>query len=72
MQKKDVFKLTKPQQSIWVSEQFVSEPVNNIIGTMYFKKIDIDVDLLKQAVNLTVKNNEFVQYGEFYKKRKLH
>ena len=58
MQKKDVFKLTKPQQSIWVSEQFVSEPVNNIIGTMYFKKIDIDVDLLKKAVNLTVKNNE--------------
>ena len=58
MQSKDVFELTKPQQSIWISEQFISDPINNIVGTMYFKKKNTDLKLLKQAVNLTVKNNE--------------
>ena len=58
MQKKDVLKLTKPQQSIWVSEQFTTDPINNIVGTMYLSKKDTNLYLLKQAVNLTVQNNE--------------
>ena len=55
--KKDVYKLTNPQMSIYLSEQSIDAPINNIVGTMYFKK-DIDIDLLKEAVNLTVKNNQ--------------
>ena len=55
--KKDVFNLTKPQNSIYLSEQFNKTPINNIVGTMYFKK-DIDISLLEKAVNLTVKNNQ--------------
>ena len=54
---KDVYKLTKPQISIYLSEQFTKTPINNIVGTMYFKK-DINIDLLKKSVNLTVKNNQ--------------
>lgn len=54
--KKDVYKLTAPQMSIYMSEQFTETPINNIIGTMYFKK-DIDIEMLKKSVNLLVKNN---------------
>ena len=55
--KNDVYKLTAPQMSIYLSEQFTNTPMNNIIGTMYFKK-DIDIEMLKKAVNLLVKNNQ--------------
>lgn len=55
--KKDVYELTNPQMSIYLTEQFENTPMNNIVGTMYFKK-DINVELLKKAVNLTVKNNQ--------------
>ena len=54
---KDVYNLTNPQMSIYWSEQFTKTPMNNIIGTMYFKK-DINIELLKQAVNSLVKNNQ--------------
>lgn len=57
MLKKDVYGLTNPQMSIYMTEQVINKPVNNIVGTMYFSK-DIDIDLLKNAVNLTVKNNQ--------------
>lgn len=55
--KKDVFNLTSPQNSIYLSEQFTDTPVNNIVGTMFFKK-EIDIGLLKEAVNLTIQNNQ--------------
>lgn len=55
--KKDVYKLTNPQNSIYASEQFTKTPINNIVGTMYFKK-EVDISLLKEAVNLTVKRNQ--------------
>ena len=54
---KNFYGLTKPQQTIWLSEQFTNEPINNLIGVMYFKN-DINIDLLKEATNLTVKNND--------------
>lgn len=54
---KNVYGLTNPQMSIYMSEQLINKPINNIVGTMYFSK-DIDIDLLKSAVNLTVKNNQ--------------
>lgn len=55
--KKDVYHLTNPQNSIYLSEQFTDTPMNNIVGTMFFKK-EIAIDLLKKAVNLTVQNNQ--------------
>ena len=55
--KKDVYKLTNPQMSIYLTEQFINNPMNNIVGTMYFKN-DTDIKLLSKAVNLTVKNNQ--------------
>lgn len=55
--KKDVFKLTNPQMSIYLTEQFTDTPVDNIVGTVYFAP-GTDINLLKKAVNLTVKNNQ--------------
>lgn len=55
--KKDVYNLTNPQMSIFFMEQFTKSPMNNIVGTMYFNA-DIDINLLKKAVNLTVQNNQ--------------
>lgn len=52
-----LYKLTKPQQTIWISEQFVDKPINNIVGSMYFND-KIDINKLKEATNLTVKNND--------------
>ena len=57
MECKDVYELTNPQKSIYCSEQFSHEPVNNIIGTMFFTK-DLNIELLKKAVYLTVQNNQ--------------
>ena len=51
------YKLTKPQYTIWLSEHFNNAPINNIVGTMYFNEL-IDIDLLKKAINITVKNND--------------
>lgn len=55
--KKDVYELTNPQLSIYLSEQFTNTPLNNIVGTMFFKN-DIDINLLKESVYLTIKNNQ--------------
>ncbi len=55
--KKDVYKLTNPQMSIYLSGLFTDEPINNIGGTAFFKN-NIDIDILKQAINFTVKKND--------------
>lgn len=55
--KKNVYNLTNPQNSIYLSEQFTNAPVNNIVGTMFFKK-KIDISLLKEAINITIENNQ--------------
>lgn len=57
MGKKVYYNLTKPQESIWLSEQFSNVPANNIIGTLFFKN-DINISLLKESVYLTIKNNQ--------------
>lgn len=54
---KKMYSLTTPQMSIYLSEQFVNKPINNIGGTQYFKK-NIDIKILKKAINATIKNNE--------------
>lgn len=64
--KRDVYELTNPQKSIYLSEQFTQTPMNNIVGTMFFKK-DIDISLLKEAVNLMIKNNQAMRTRIFKK-----
>ena len=53
----NTYNLTKPQESIWISEQFSKSPANNIAGTVYFSS-DTDISILKKAIILTVKKNE--------------
>lgn len=55
--KKDVYNLTKPQMSIYMTEKFSNDSTNNIMGSIYFKS-DIDVETLKEAMFLTIKNNQ--------------
>lgn len=58
MENKEFFELTNPQKSIWYTEQFYSETtVNNICvsGTLYGQ---VDEDILKQAINNVVKQND--------------
>lgn len=55
--KDNIFKLTNPQMSIYLAEQFTNDPINNLVGTIYFNK-DINIDLLKESVNVTIKNNQ--------------
>lgn len=58
MQEKELFDLTNPQKTIWLTEQYFSNTaVNNICasGTIYEK---IDETLLKKAINDVVKQND--------------
>lgn len=55
--KQKIYELTNPQKTIYISEQFTQKPINNIIGTIYFKK-EIKIEILKKALNITVKNNQ--------------
>lgn len=58
MENKELFELTNPQKSIWYTEQFYEgTTVNNICtsGTVYG---NIDLTLLKQAINNVVKQND--------------
>lgn len=67
--KKNVYELTKPQLSIYMSEKIINVPINNIIGTMYFPST-VNIDLLIQAVNITVKNNQALRTIIFEKSGK--
>ena len=58
--KKELYKLTQPQMSIYMSEQFTKKPINNIGAVAYFDK-SIDIERLKEAVNLTIKNNDAIR-----------
>ncbi len=57
MNKHDLYNLTKPQESIWISEKFSNTPANNIMGTAYFNS-SIDILLLKKAAHNNVQNNQ--------------
>lgn len=70
MKSREYYELTKPQQTIWVSEKFINEPINNIIGSMYFKD-DINIDLLIKATNLIVKNNDALRTVLTYHDEKI-
>ena len=58
MENKELFELTNPQKSIWYTEQFYEgTTVNNICvsGTLYG---NINEDLLKQAINNVIEQND--------------
>ena len=58
MKNKELFELTNPQKSIWYTEQFYEgTTVNNICvsGTLYG---NINEDLLKQAINNVIEQND--------------
>ena len=55
---KELYDLTNPQKSIWLTEQFYSDScVNNICGTTTINEL-VDFEKLKQALNIYVKDND--------------
>lgn len=66
--KKDVYGLSKPQESIWLTEQYFKNTNINRLVTLadFSSKIDnLDFDLLNQAINNTVKYNDNFQIRLF-------
>lgn len=66
--KKDVYSLSKPQESIWLTEQyFKNTNINRVITLADFStKVDnLDFNLLNKAINNTVKHNDSFQIRLF-------
>ncbi|WP_346868746.1 amino acid adenylation domain-containing protein [Clostridium sp. UBA5119] len=52
------YKLTHPQKRIWYIDKInINSPLHNIGGCMSIYE-DIDVEVMKQTINLVIKNNE--------------
>lgn len=55
---KNLYNLTNPQKSIWLTEQYYpNSNINNVCGVMSISQA-IDFDALKKAINLFVKSND--------------
>ncbi len=55
---KNMYSLTNPQKSIWLTEQFYKgTSIENITGTVIVSQ-KVDFKALEKAINLTVKNND--------------
>lgn len=62
-EKKKYYNLSNPQKSIWLTEQhYTNTNVGNIVGILDFEE-NINIELLKKAVNLVVENNEALRTG---------
>lgn len=58
MENKEIYELTNPQKSIWATEQFFKgTDVNNIAATLTIKE-NVDLEILKKAINIYLKNNK--------------
>ena len=56
--KKDVYELTNPQKSIWLTEEFYKgTAINNICGNLIIRE-KVDFEKFKKAINLFVKTNQ--------------
>ena len=56
--KKDVYELTNPQKSIWLTEEFYKgTAINNIGGNLLIRE-KLDFEKFKTAINLFIKTNE--------------
>jgi len=55
---KEIYDLTNPQKSIWLTEQFYQDScVNNLCGTVAIDQV-VDFDILKKAIYQFVKDND--------------
>ena len=55
---KKLYSLTRPQKSIWLTEQYYpNSNINNVCGVMSIFQA-IDFDALKKAINLFVESND--------------
>ena len=55
---KQLYDLTNPQKSIWLTEQFYNgTSINNICGNVFIKE-KVNFDKLKQAINIFVQKND--------------
>ena len=83
MKNQEFFELTNPQKSIWYTEEVFKDTTVNNICTSGIIYENIDVDLLKQAINkvvkqndsfrirITLKDNNVMQYITDYKKLEI-
>ena len=54
----NIYNLTNPQKSIWLTEQFYQGScVNNLCGTVAIDQV-VDFDMLKKAIYQFVKDND--------------
>lgn len=59
--KNNLYELTNPQKNIFLTEQYYSgTTINNICGTAIIYS-EINFELLKKAMNITIKNNDNFQ-----------
>lgn len=55
---KQLYNLTNPQKSIWLTEQFYSgTSINNVSGMLSIDE-KVNFDILEKAINIFVKNND--------------
>ena len=58
MEKVNIYELTNPQKSIWLTEQyFENTTINNICGSLIIKQTT-DLNLLNAAINIFIQNND--------------
>lgn len=63
---KEIYELTNPQKSIWLTEQFYNgSPVNNICGTVVIDQV-VNFEILKQATYQFIKDNDSFRIKLFY------
>ena len=58
MEKKDIYELTNPQKSIWNTELFFNNTTVNNICVSGIINEDVNIEILKKAINLLVKEND--------------
>lgn len=58
---KELYDLTNPQKSIWLTEQFYKDsPISNVSGTLSLNE-QLDFKLLERAINIFIKNNDGIR-----------
>ncbi len=69
--RKKSYHLSHPQKRIWYLEKAYNDSqLHNIIGVMKIKG-EVDISLIKQAINLTIKNNDGLRLRFFEKSGEL-